>query len=107
MPNYTCRYCGAPSDDRNHLCHACFMAECGDDRVTCEINGCPVLGWAVGDADEVPVRWLCPKHAAEEGFCFFCGDHVGAENLTPTDIGRIDEKCFWAAERPQGKAGVR
>lgn len=98
MSTATCAYCGAAADDDgNRICNVCFMAE-SDGHPPCEFPECGVPGWVCGDPDDGPTRRLCANHAAAEGYCYACGDHVGSDGLTPTTHGWLSESCLWVAE---------
>lgn len=71
-------------------------------QVKCGHEGCTnrdVVEWSIGGYDPQPVFFFCPEHAAEFGFCIWCGNFIGGtEDIFLTGQVGLCFECFYQME---------
>lgn len=75
----------------------------------CQHDGCTATDgieeWTIWGYEPAPIFVLCPEHAAEFGFCLWCGAFIGGtEDIFLTGQKGLCFDCFISMEREMGRA---
>lgn len=66
----------------------------------CQNTDSEIREWSIAGYDPEPVFILCDEHAAEFGFCLYCGAFIGGtEDIFKTGQRGLCFECFIEIER--------